>query len=1015
MLLAAHPLPLEPFQTQIDHEFCQGSAIAPPLYRAAIEVIEDTGFWEPNQALNQRVSRFWESHRPHSFGAIALFRQESGEYWQGKAQVPRTDYKKNKLIKYETIVGSGSKAYLPPVDPETRQAIARRYGCDIPLEGSFWTWLKSHPAIPIILTEGGKKALALLSLGYVAIALTGVNGGYRANGRIGGAVVPLAKSELIEEINQFAAVERPIVLAFDQDIKQNARDRVTSALFKFGALLKANGAQVAIATWEAADSKGIDDLIVGQGAAAAEHVINTATSFDEWAIALRLAQRVKRRPDLNLGQREFVDVAGDLPRDCDLALHGGKGTAKSKLIQQEILGESWLSMAALQSLAREQAESWGGAFINDGDRYGNRFLKQGQPVDGGSVCIPSLLKVRQIDADVLVLDETTAILQFLLTSKLANKDGIRPLLLTEFERRVREAKRVIVADADLTEEALLYLEAIRGRRFYLIRSERQPLQWTAHLMEGSKNQAIAELLHRAENLPAGTVLYANFDEKRTANAIAAILQSRGIQSLLITQETSGGELERSFLASKGRDLPSLINSGVRAIITSPSVTQGFSIECHTDLIDAVFGIYGGSSISSDAIAQALDRVRAPIDRFVSIPKRGRAYSHLSKALNSKDFLREFKTCGTSTARLARLSLKPETTAIVDTLDWESANLKLIASFEVSRNQGMVALRDTVCALLRHEGKTIQPFTSMLTKDSVQATVQAIHHANNTANLMRAIAISTAIELTDEEAAALEHRSRSGSLLQSELDSLQRYYIAKFYRLQTVDQATVEFDDHGRTRTQIRNLENILHETAAVEQSAKSIDQNATTPQDWDKAVLRRWLLVKSGAIQLIEGIWDGSIHDLTPDIITPIAAILKRHSHEFKLAFGFSNLTKVTDVQAIATVLNWCGIKRICDRRRVGKKIRRFYAVDLKYLETLRAIVERRSQSVTPPEIDQQIRGDGTASQFTTLVDFEPSGKSRKDSGTKIPMSSGASSLDMSTVSGTGLGLERFASKPLGR
>ena len=81
------------------------------------------------------------------------------------------------------------------------------------------------------MTEGGKEALALLSLGYVALALTGVNGGYRANNKIGGAVVPLAKPELIDEINWLAVLGRPIVLAFDQDIKQNTRDWVTSALF----------------------------------------------------------------------------------------------------------------------------------------------------------------------------------------------------------------------------------------------------------------------------------------------------------------------------------------------------------------------------------------------------------------------------------------------------------------------------------------------------------------------------------------------------------------------------------------------------------------------------------------------------------------------------------------------------------------------------------------------------------------------------------------------------------------
>jgi len=42
----------------------------------------------------------------------------------------------------------------------------------------FWQWLVNHPSIPLCTTEGA-KAGALLTAGYAAIALPGVNGGYR--------------------------------------------------------------------------------------------------------------------------------------------------------------------------------------------------------------------------------------------------------------------------------------------------------------------------------------------------------------------------------------------------------------------------------------------------------------------------------------------------------------------------------------------------------------------------------------------------------------------------------------------------------------------------------------------------------------------------------------------------------------------------------------------------------------------------------------------------------------------
>ena len=39
---------------------------------------------------------------------------------------------------------------------------------------AFWHWVKDNPEIPIIITEGGKKAGCLLSQGKVTIALPGI-------------------------------------------------------------------------------------------------------------------------------------------------------------------------------------------------------------------------------------------------------------------------------------------------------------------------------------------------------------------------------------------------------------------------------------------------------------------------------------------------------------------------------------------------------------------------------------------------------------------------------------------------------------------------------------------------------------------------------------------------------------------------------------------------------------------------------------------------------------------------
>ncbi|MHC5863496.1 DUF3854 domain-containing protein, partial [Nostoc sp.] len=129
-----------------------------------------------------------------------------------------------------------SRAYLPTVNRENRRLIANRYGVEVPPPGeSFWNWLELHPEIPIIITEGGKKSLCLLSQGFVAIALYGINGGYRSKDLLGNPVKPY----LISDIARFAVKGRKITLAFDQDTNTLTQRRVNAATFRFSRLLTA--------------------------------------------------------------------------------------------------------------------------------------------------------------------------------------------------------------------------------------------------------------------------------------------------------------------------------------------------------------------------------------------------------------------------------------------------------------------------------------------------------------------------------------------------------------------------------------------------------------------------------------------------------------------------------------------------------------------------------------------------------------------------------------------------------
>jgi hypothetical protein len=680
-----------------------------------------------------------------------------------------------------------------------------------------------------------------------------------------------------------------------------------------------------------------------------------------------LQNRLTRQPDLNIGNKEFSDseclaAARDKPF---VVFWGGKGTAKSRAIGELLGTGKWLSITHLQSLGRDQAGGWRGLFVNDSASSRDWFAAAGI-----SVCVPSLLTTSGLDISTLVMDEPSATLKFLEISKLANREGIRPLLNDELERRIRETATFYVADADLTEDLLTHLEQVRGQKAFLIKSDRQPLKWQANVIEGKQKVAGAEFLQRIETLPAGKIAFFNSDDKSLVNDLSKVLESKGIKTLTITQETSGDVQQQSFLNSKGRYLPTLLNQGVRAILTSPSVCQGFSIQNNTELIDSVWGIYRGVSIDASSVAQSLDRVRSDAPRYLWIAERGRAYSPFSKATDKQIFLQDFIEGRSKTAQIARFSLRRETVAGVDALDWQNAHINLLADFEVQRNRDMVAFKPAVVALLMREGKVIKAFAPQADAGKVKQFSDALKAARDIVNQQRIDGINTAIELTEQEAEKLERQSQRQPLTQSEAYALERYYLCKFYRLQDdqIETELIEFDCKGVTRQAIKNLETVLDKSVAVDRTVKSIDLNPSTPQDWSKAALQEELLRQSGTTTFIKAIWDGEVYQIEKDTIKPIVAELRRRAGDFKVAFSFSRLDAkghdgsylVSDQQIIALLLDWCGIKRMVDRKRTNGRAARTYRVAVDHLQKLKSIIQRRFDAVSPPLIENQYRGGDT-------------------------------------------------------
>ena len=586
-----------------------------------------------HDALEWNYTRF--GHRVKSIGQGAFLMNEDGTIAQVKLECPRTDIKKSrkslkeklgyesddiwkalrdhpdcrKVIKYETPCGSGARPFLPPVPPEVRLLIAQRYGVEVPMDGSFWEWV-AEAGLDIFITEGYKKTLNLLSQGYIAIGLTGINGGYRATDALGHRI----SRQLIDELKIFVRSGRKITLAFDQDEASKTRQRVRTALGRFGGLLSAAGAMVRVAQWQPKQGKGIDDLYVESGPDAYHQALADAITFDEWCCWQALEKQLTRKANIRVNIPSLESISPEsIPSSGIIALASSKGTGKTTLLGEMVSGDSTTLLAGHRiALMRNLCERLNVNYRGDIDRHQGRFISDSGYILRIGTCVDSLLTIKPEDfrGCNLVLDEVVQVIRHLLTSSTCAKDGKRPVLLARFTQLIRTAKRVIVADADLDNSVLHYIEQLRadGGTAFLVRNDYHlpgyPVRW---IEAPEASQVTAELL---KYINSGQKIFVATDSKTGSKRLNRIVQEVGrvgARVLLLNSETSGGEFERAFIQNPDQCL-----ANWDVVIATPSMATGVSIE--TDYFNKVYGLFWGASSTDADMAQSLAIVRSTAPR-----------------------------------------------------------------------------------------------------------------------------------------------------------------------------------------------------------------------------------------------------------------------------------------------------------------------------------------------------------------------------------------------------------------
>ncbi|MEA5606474.1 DUF3854 domain-containing protein, partial [Nostoc sp. UHCC 0252] len=186
-----------------------------------------------------------------------------------------------KFIKYEHPPSVDLSIFLLDVPGEIAQNIYSKAGVnpsDSDRLSGFWYCVYKHN-IPLVITEGAKKAASLLSHGHAAIGLPGISSGYRSPKNEWGKKI--GDSYLADELAVFATSSREIKICFDYETKPETKLNIQRDIWKTGSLLQEFGAVVKVLTLPGPD-KGVDDFIVAQGGESFEKLSAGAIALEEW-------------------------------------------------------------------------------------------------------------------------------------------------------------------------------------------------------------------------------------------------------------------------------------------------------------------------------------------------------------------------------------------------------------------------------------------------------------------------------------------------------------------------------------------------------------------------------------------------------------------------------------------------------------------------------------------------------------------------------------------------------------
>jgi Domain of unknown function (DUF3854) len=840
-----------------------------------------------------------------------------------KPDQPRIDLERGKTIKYEHPLKTPTRAFFL-LDPD---------------HPNRWAEVQAAADRPILIVEGVKKAGALISLGYDAIALPGVFNGRRVMRDGAGKIW---SETLIPELALFAQAGRPIYFCFDHDAKANTRQNVNLAIATTGRLLQQSGCSVSVITLPGPE-KGVDDFIVARGSTAFAKAFTQAQTLNLWQWQWQRAQELKQTPNLSVRQAEFKpwQESTDIPDSGILVLSSPKGTGKTKAIVERIQSDDRvIALGHRIALMRNLCDRMGLDYRSDLDEFRGQALNASGLTHRVGLCVDSLGRIdpEEFRNGIVVIDEFMQVLRHLLLSDTCDKNGKRPLLLARFQEVIRVAKLIILADADAADIGINYIRNLRNQStpIYLIQNTYRPQSFPVKFLQNSNENLVIEQI--LKDLNAGKRLFIATDSISTSEALNEVMSQNQHQpkGLLINSKTSSDPDQRAFITDPNQEI-----EHYDWIIATPSLTTGVSIE--TPHIDVVYGLFYGVITDGDA-AQALSRVRDDVPRIIWCTKQGKNFHKLSTSTKPNIIHHQLKTKIDMTTAMLRLSLGHSellSQELMAQLWQDSPHVQAFTQLVAQTNESLWSLRDRLQSRLASEGSQITLETIESEEDPTSPQIQ-MKEVKQQAKLDYQVAIAKARIISKEEIQTLKVKE---AITPEDKLNIEKTQASDFLATNQITPEDIAF--YQEYRQALPQLEALLYGTDfALAKDVAALGRQAQwehglLPFDMRFEALKQFVRDRLGLLPFLEPGRTWSNEDLEP-----LGNAVRSHRQNVKEILGFT-------VPAEKHANNGWIFQRLC--LQLGLKVRsqrlgprgkqkRFYRLDPDHYQTVITIIHRRHQ-----------------------------------------------------------------------